>query len=263
MVFKCSTFIVLFVTSLFLSSLQVGHLQSPREVDFNEDFFFDGFSKDCQLPCWNGLEPEISETQDLLRLLDSLGWDGDIEESSLSSPYQKWFITQQFEFDGTADRPLRTGLTVAGVTEDEILRGLQIVWSNDGVASMSPMRILEAFGVPSEVYIVPDLMHGFVIWFAYEELNTHFLYLLFIEYSSPQELCFDTESWLYTGPLLSIFILNAEDEDLRSATLETGFALHDFVSISEITNMDIDHLTDLILESDNPCIEVEDEFLFK
>lgn len=99
--------IVVLQNPIFSTHAQPPIPLSPEE--FDPDFFFEGLDASCSLPCWNGLEPEISETQDLLRFLDSLGWDGDIQESRFRTQYQDWSVAQQFEFDGTDDHLLRTG----------------------------------------------------------------------------------------------------------------------------------------------------------
>jgi hypothetical protein len=261
----------LLILSIFLQASPATS-QGGNEVLDQEEIsgtFLDGFSEDCQPPCWNGLTPGASSEAEVIATLSDLSLELDprLMENRLQ-PYNVWRISEM--------PPAGNSIYLIDTYAlDNTLQGFEFHWDNTLVREVDPKSVLATLGEPEQVYYAvtgngwPSL--GIYFWFLYPEKNIYVIYQ--DEISKPTIFdtvfyCFDVDVWLEDGFVpthAEIFMGAPGQEDLMELMLE--YTYEDFeYTISENETISyvnktryasrdsIHKLYTLIMEAETPCI---------
>src|SRR5690606_7647688 len=124
---------------------------------------------------------------------------------------------------------------------------------------MAPARMVEVFGIPSDVKLAIDEYNNryysrATVTFEYTHLNTSFQYQFDIGSGNPTSVCFEPEIWLEDMRTadLRILILDHSQRNRRAALIPQGFF---YISIEAFTEMDTEEFTEFLLQ-DN-CLEID------
>jgi len=179
--------------------------QEPRPENYDPDFFFDGFTETCNLSnhCWYDMIIEQTTEAQFLEFLSSLETDEvHIDQWNPQSVYNRlgydiWRVHYPFFFDETRRFAGTDDLFVIGLLEDEILRGIVIIFYNLIALDISPRRVLALLGTPEKIEWVSSYSPGgSQFGLIYENIYFEFDIPHNLDNPLDSDACLDPEDWI-------------------------------------------------------------------
>jgi hypothetical protein len=250
----------------------------------SEDFFFGGNTPDCQLPCWNGLIVGESDCEDVQAVfVEVFGFDevydpfAELPPSYTipGHPEHQPNLPPGFAVGGHrwgSENPTY-GLDIMPWVEEETctLMGLEFRWGRGGSFDppTQPQHIIQELGMPSQMLILVQMTEladylSVRLFTVYENGVVFFQagHASIITTTTAEgdadrvaEFCLDDRGGFGGGEARIVAPLLSDDWDPIQETF-VGGALNDphFVPIQEAFGINLEELTRIAIEEDNPCI---------
>jgi len=139
--------LVLFVGLIYFPQNSFAQLDTP----YDPDFFFNGFSDECHTPCWYDMKVGETTQKEFLNIFESMpSFMGVLPDGTAgwsNAPYNGWIVGQMYTFE---NQPSGAVTFIRGYTLNNILQGLVIDILGLAIIDISPQRVVEKLGSPSE-----------------------------------------------------------------------------------------------------------------
>lgn len=256
------TFMILILTvSHVLAAPQV----NSDDTNFQGEFFFDGISENCKLPCWNNLLINSSSEDELVELLKGMK----LNNSGYSPFFDETLHGYGQGITVRQDDEHSYKFGISGYSDsDNILQALKFEWIHATDSLLFIPNIFELYGTPTQITV--SLINGFdelfPVLFAlqYDDLKTLFHYWFWTTSAYPSELCTSNENWENWGGDLSITIMNTELLNWEALLdfEQQGFPIdnENVFTLEALVGVSPQEFTEGVLESENSnyCVEFDD-----
>jgi hypothetical protein len=240
--------------------------QPASNPEYNPNFFFDGFSEDCQLPCWYGLVVGETSEADTLAFLEGLAFpEGIIKHRAFveGTSYNGWYTFQDYKYKlliENIEQKASTIIYIHTLFKNEILEGIIVGGVGDGVLDMSPNRVIDVLGTPSAVNLQQfDRTYSHTLMLSYNP-GIYFQYIIAIKDLSSeqptQKFCLDVEQWLDKLPEFSMSIINPNAEGIQSLTVERNGLLKYYVPLEKVSDLSVQEFAEALQNDESVCIEL-------
>jgi hypothetical protein len=236
--------------------------QPASNPEYNPNFFFDGFSEDCQLPCWYGLVVGETSEADTLAFLESLFPPEEVNEDLYfleGTPYNGGLISKSYP-DGYSRPEDIPRIAITTFFKDKLLQGIWIKMSGNGVQDILPKRVTNTMGIPDKVYVLQANYSGYNSLLLSYNLGIYFKYTILFgaleDAILTHEFCLNGNQWHGGLPILVISIINPSAEGIRSLTVERINPLDHYVPLDEVSDLNVQEFAEALQNDEPICLEL-------